>query len=290
MNRECSIIINRFSGNYSERRVRDVVSLLESRGFSPRLTVVGNIDEATICARRECTYEPDPFLVVAGGDGTVNGVINGVTPGIATLAVIPFGTSNVLARELNIGSIEEGLAKIARGETRPACVGLLEKEGFRRYFILMAGIGFDGFTVEGVSFRRKRFLGKGAYLLSALHHLVKIDKELMRVSTNDGSFECNSLIVCNSAKYAGNFMLAPECSLFEPNLTALYVKRGRRGTYIRTAVKLLMQLDLRSADVCLLKSAELTVNGTKPVQVDGDYLCRGPVKIRAVPDFVRLIV
>jgi diacylglycerol kinase family enzyme len=62
--------------------------------------------------------EAEPYIVVAGGDGTINAVLNGLLPGRATLAVIPVGTANVLTQELGIFFIDDALRRIVAGATR----------------------------------------------------------------------------------------------------------------------------------------------------------------------------
>ena len=74
--------------------------------------MTGPDDARRVCAEIEAAAE-NPLVIVAGGDGTVNAVVNALTPGRATLAVLPVGTANVLALELGITSVADGIARIA---------------------------------------------------------------------------------------------------------------------------------------------------------------------------------
>ncbi len=289
MTKACTVIINRLSGTFSEEKADKVRSFLISKGKAPRLCFIHNLDEATEISRKACRETSDPFIIVGGGDGTVNGAINGLTPGAATLAILPFGTSNVLSRELEIHSLDDALQRIARGRARPTPAGLLVNEKTRRYFILMAGIGFDGAVVRGVAFREKRMLGKAAYVLSAIRQLMKMDKEMTEVIADGMKYDCHSLIICNSSKYAGKFVLTPEADLFEPRFRAVCIESRDRCTYLRAAMSLLDGKGMRGPGVRTLTARELAISGCKPVQVDGDYLCDSPVRISIVPDFVSLI-
>ncbi len=290
MARHCAVIFNRLSGSYSEKNADKVKSFLDARGLAPSLYLTGDLDEATSIARQVCSLSRDPLIIVGGGDGTVNGVLNGLLPGAATMAVLPFGTANVLARELDIDSIDDALLKIAQGEARNASAGLIEKENRRRYFLLMAGIGFDASVVKGVRFREKRLLGKGAYVLSAIREFAGWDNDLMEVVADGENTVCHSLIVCNCSRYAGKFTIAPEASMFEPVLDALCIQDAGRANLLKTAARLITGRGVHGAGVRALRPQQLAVSGNKPVQVDGDYFCQAPVKISVVPDFVRLIV
>jgi diacylglycerol kinase (ATP) len=287
---DCAVIINRLSGTYSDEKADQVKSFLEGRGLSPWLFFTHDLDEATAIARRICSESPNPLIIVGGGDGTINGVLNGLAPGAATMAILPFGTSNVLTRELAIRSLEDALQRIEKADSRPVSVGLMEKGGLRRYFLLMAGIGFDGSVVQGVRFREKKLLRKGAYVLSAIRHIVRWDKSLMEVTDENGTRRCHSLIVCNCSKYAGEFMIAPRASLFDPAFEAVCIWSPKRRSYLNAALKMLTGKTPRGAGMCSFRTRELTISGDKPVQIDGDFYCRTPVKISIVPEFVRLIV
>lgn len=290
MQDNCSLIINRLSGSYSPEKTESVKSFLESLGMRHRLYLTQNLDEATAIARRICSESRDPFIIVGGGDGTVNGVLNGLSPGAATMAVLPFGTANVLARELAITTFDDALMKIARGSFRSVSAGLIEKDTIRKYFLLMAGIGFDASVVKGVRFREKKLLGKAAYVLSAVRNLIMWEKDIMQVISDSGKYDCHSLIVCNSSRYAGEFIMAPQASLFEPVFDAFCIRGAGRAGFLKAATGLLTGRGLHGAGISALRPRELVVSGNKPVQVDGDYYCHAPVKISVVPDFVRLIV
>jgi diacylglycerol kinase family enzyme len=193
-----------------------VQQALKPAGLEPELLLTGCAEDAPRFASRICAAGDDPLILVAGGDGTLNGVLNGLAPGKATLGVIPLGTSNVLARELEIHSLDDALARIAAGRSRPVSVGELECGGDRRRFLLMAGIGVDGAVVRGVRLKEKRLVGKGAYLLSALREIGAWDRGELKVSGDGHTVSCHSVIVCNASKYGGNFVLAREADLFSP--------------------------------------------------------------------------
>lgn len=286
----CAVIINRLSGSYSEENVDRVKRFLDARGLAPSLYLTGDLNEATEMARNVCSSSRNPLVIVGGGDGTVNGVLNGLAPGAATLAVLPFGTANVLSMELGICSVDDALDRIARGEARSVSVGLIEKEDSRKYFMLMAGIGFDGTVVKGVPFREKRLLGKGAYVLSAIRQLTDWESETMEVVADGETIVCHSLVVCNCSRYAGKFPMAPQASLFEPVFDAFCIESTGRAGMLKAAARLLTGRGLHCAGIRTLRPKRLIVAGNKPLQADGDYYCHGPVTISVVPDFVRLIV
>lgn len=286
----CAVIINPTSGGYAEEKRQALAAALERAGFAPQFLMTAGPDDPARFARRLCAERENPLIIACGGDGTVNGVLNGLEPGRATLAVVPFGTANVLARELGIGSIEEAAARIARGTTRPMAVGLLQTEERRCYFFLMAGIGFDGSVVARVREGEKKRLGKGAYLLSALRCLRSWKTDLLEIAADGERVACHSAVVCNARRYGGDFVLAPGADIFTPDFQVVCVRGASRMGYVRLVLATMRGREPGGDDVRCFACRELTVTGRKAVQVDGDFWGYLPVRITAVAEFVRLIV
>jgi diacylglycerol kinase (ATP) len=288
--RVCTLIINPASGGYSEDKMRKVLAALESGGLAPEVLFTKSAGEASLIARRICSERGEPLIVACGGDGTVNEVINGLEPEKATLAVLPLGTANVLARELGIVSRADAVARIVAGETRPLTVGLIEAGEIRRRFLLMAGIGVDGAIVRGLRLGEKRVAGKGAYLLSAARLLCRWEREQLVVTASGRRMECHSVVVCNAARYGGGFVLAPGADLFTPEFQAICIKGDTRSAYLRLALSVVSGRVKENRDIVCFRAGELTLSGRKPVQADGDYFCDAPVRITAMSGFARLVV
>ncbi|HTP64698.1 MAG TPA: diacylglycerol kinase family protein [Geobacteraceae bacterium] len=286
----CSLLINPVSGGYSEEKVRRITAALEAGGLVPELLFTKSAGDFVRLSASICREREEPFIVACGGDGTVNEVINGLEPGRATLAVLPLGTANVLARELGIRSLDDAVARIVRGEVRPLTVGLLEAGEIRRRFVLMAGVGLDGAIVRGVRLTEKRVLGKGAYLLAAARLLRFWERERLQVEVRGRRIDCHSAVVCNAARYGGGFLLAPGTDIFAPGFQILCIAAESRRAYLKLALAVISGRVAHDRNITFSTAEELTISGNKAVQVDGDYCCRTPVRITAHGGFARLIV
>jgi YegS/Rv2252/BmrU family lipid kinase len=262
---------------------------LRRSGLEPELLLTASALDPARFAARICVEEPNPLIIVAGGDGTLNGVLNGLVPGVATLGVIPLGTSNVLARELSIHSVDDALRRLARGEARPIPIGELQCNGNKRRFLLMAGIGVDGAVVQGVRLSEKKRIGKGAYFLSALRVIRAWDSEELQVVGGGRTLSCHSAIVCNAGKYGGNFVLAPGGDIFTPGFQVVCIKGGR-FTYLKLFLLLALGRIAASRSVTTFAATELEVSGGKAVQLDGDFFGCAPLRLTSIPAFVSLIV
>ena len=153
--RKATLISNPKTGRYASRRLRpiqEVASSLESLGITVDLRLTSGPGEATQLAAR-AARNGSSEIIVAGGDGTINEVIQGLAGTKARLAIIPRGTGNVLARELGLPLDDaQAVAVAAKGNSRKIYLGLAidEATNERRHFVLMAGIGLDASVVKRV--------------------------------------------------------------------------------------------------------------------------------------------
>src|SRR4051812_750356 len=112
------LIVNPGSGRYSGSSARDLVAELTRLGLAPQVISARTPGEISRRLRSARSPSQRLFIIVAAGDGTFNAVLNSIQPGTATLAVLPMGTSNVLAAELGIRSLADGIGRIIRGDVR----------------------------------------------------------------------------------------------------------------------------------------------------------------------------
>ena len=287
--RQSVIIANRGSGSFSQKLFDECCSKLESGGVAVQhcfCTCFGEMAEKAA----EFSKSPDsPIVIAAGGDGTINAVLNGLAGNRATCAILPMGTANVMAIELGIKNAKMAVETILSGQPRSFTAGLLQNNSRSSRFFLMAGVGFDGHIVRGVSLKEKQLLGKGAYLFSALRNFVSWDAGEINVTTETEVFNCGSLIVCNASRYGGSFSLAPSANIFSPLFEMVAVKHGSRSSVIRAIAGAAVGLT-ESGQLYRTTASKISVAGMKPVQADGDNWGDSPVEISAEADYAKIIV
>ncbi len=284
------LFVNPASGHHSAERLQFSLERLRAHAVIPEIFEVRT--PAEIYARcgsinKELT---PPLVIVAGGDGTCNAVINGLEPGGATLALLPFGTSNVLAAEIGITSLADALERIIAGRSRSLSVGIIEMEGRSLRFLLMAGIGLDGAVVRDVWPLGKQLLRQGAYVLSALKRVLLWDSTRFEISTPEGTLACHTAIICNASRYGGNFILSPGSSPFMPGLSAVCITGNDRATYLKSALELFRNRAGTCRNLTRINSSIFEIRGTHPIQIDGDFVGYGPARILEFADFARVIV
>jgi len=285
--RRLLIIFNPVAGWRRRRRLAPVLAQLRAHGCALELRETQASGDAE---RFAAEADPGAFdlVVVAGGDGTVNETINGLARSGLPLALIPLGTANVLAAEIGLSTDPAAVARcVALGQPRPIALGAANG----RRFILMAGAGFDAHVVAGVSVPMKRWLGKGAYVLSTLRQLLVFDFPSYEVLTDNKAQRAASVIVTNARYYGGRFVCAPEASLESATLQVCLFERGGRLAALGYALALFSGRLPRLASYRLIAARRIEVRGRpgEPIQVDGDGIGQLNVAIEVLPRALDLV-
>lgn len=237
----------------------------------------------------------DDFDVIAaaGGDGTVNEIVNGLAGKSSSgksiaLGIIPLGTANVLADEIGLSRDAEAITRtLAVGPIRPIHVGRVNG----RRFVMMAGAGFDANVVSGVSLALKKVIGPLAYVWQSAVQAFREDGAGCEVTIDGTVYQTVSVVACNGRRYGGPFIAAPDASLAEDCFHVVLMQgRGWFNT-ARYGAALMLGRISKLHDVRLVKGREVLVRGVPghPVQADGDIVAHLPAKIAVDPEPVQLI-
>lgn len=227
-------------------------------------------------------------VIVLGGDGTLNEVLPAVVGTPLFVALMPGGTANALAHELQLPlRLDRAVDCLTGGCLRTVNVGRAND----RPFLAMAGAGFDARIVESVSSRLKGRLGRLAYVLETVRQLRRYDFAPIRFSTDAGEWDAPFGVVSNSRCYGGGYIMAPDASLDEPTLDlCLFCSRGFRS-YLRYFYRLGRGTHTALPDVIYRKvhRVRLTAAGSAPLQLDGEAAGSLPASIDCLPGALRLV-
>jgi YegS/Rv2252/BmrU family lipid kinase len=287
------LISNPAAKGTSGKRIARASYYLQAKGFQVDVLFTQKKGGAEELARDAIKQSP-AVIIAAGGDGTFNEVANGIAGSGISMAILPLGTSNVLAKELGIPEdIEGALEVVVNGAVRPVSLGKIDvirnASPLSRYFVLMAGIGFDGEAVFRVSDRVKKISGKGSYIYSGIKTLLHHDPSELTLTIDGRTYSGYSAIIGNAAKYGGNFSVTPDAKITDPVLYVCLFKGKRRLDHLRYVYGIVTGTHLRYADVEYLKADHVEITGEAHIQIDGDYFGMTPAKISVAPDALRLI-
>jgi diacylglycerol kinase (ATP) len=287
------LISNPAALNTSERKIAIACRILKSKGYEVERLITKQRGDAETFAKDAQKKSPS-LMITAGGDGTINEVMNGLIGSDIPIAILPLGTTNVLAKELNIPRNVEGAMEIAVSrKPKVISLGKLVLTGRpsspSRHFCLMAGIGYDGETVFRVNEALKKILGKGAYIYSGIMTLLRFNPSELTFTIDGKAYSGYSAIIGNAAKYAGNFKVTPDARLTDPVLYVCLFKGKRRLDLLRYVFGITTKTHLRYKDIEYLKAESIGITGSSHVQIDGDYIGTTPAKVEIVRDALRLV-
>ena len=236
----------------------------------------------------------DRLVIAAGGDGTVNEVLNGLSEG-ATLGILPLGTANVLARELGLPlEPEAACGRILTGNAFRMDIGVAtDGEGTGRRFACMAGIGFDADVIREVGPRLKRYLRSVAFPIAALKVYLRGGLPELRVVDGDTTHVAQFAVVANGRYYGGEFETAEDASLTSGGLEVVLIEKvgllARPDVLARILAKKPLDRTMKSFASGGVRAESAAGGARVPVQIDGEVWGELPMSFRVEPAAVAVI-
>ena len=240
-------------------------------------------------------------LIAAGGDGTLNEVLNGmgdVTDGFerARLGVLPLGTINVFARELGVPTNpDEAWPILQRRNERRIDLPRIETGDLgnpsRTYFAQLAGAGLDARAIQLVNWPLKKKIGPLAYVVAGLKAMTE---EHATLTVSDGTRTATGQLVLigNGSRYGGPFRIFPDADLTDGWLHVCVFPRVNWLTLIRCGLALPFTMKLPRCGVVRLRAKSFTLIGpsARHFEVDGELGAPLPARFTVQPAGLRVLV
>ena len=286
------MIVNPTSGSYVQRsrRVGEALSFLRNHGWQVNLKLTGAPGDARRLAREAVVEEVDVVIVV-GGDGTINEVIQELAGSETALGVLPFGTVNVWARESGIPLTDAGaLDVLVNGRTRQVDLGCVNGH----YFLLMVGIGFDGEVTHAVEKRPIKRLGVLGYLLVGTWLGLGYESFRVYMTINGRLIKKHALqvIIGNTQLYGGTIKYTWQAKCDDGLLDVCVVRKRSMLGRITVFVDFMLHRKRRRQWVSYAKCKAVEIRTRKPVaiQVDGEPFGYTPARFTIAPKVLKVII
>jgi len=283
------IIANPASRTFSLSRIREAEVFLQQQGFGTKLFLTQYKDHAQLLARQ--ALEKNPYCITAaGGDGTINEIINGMVRSAVPLGILPLGTTNVLARELSLPLDAIGAMKrMINSAPQYISLGRISLSAGDRFFCLMAGIGFDARAVFDVSRRLKKYSGEAAYIISGIRNLIRYSPEKLIITADGTTHDAYTAIIGKASRYGGDFRVTPDADIREASLHLCMLAGARRTDLLRFAFGIVTGDHLKDPDVVHLKAYEIAISGHAHIQIDGDYIGETPARFSVERNALKIL-
>jgi diacylglycerol kinase (ATP) len=233
--------------------------------------------EAETLARRAAT-EGYRKIVAAGGDGTVNEVVNGIAGSKAVLGLLPIGTMNVFATELGLPTHDLNLCwNIVQSEnTRLVDLPVAN----RKFFVQLAGVGLDAQVVKETSTKLRRNVGPVSYLVAAAQIASRQPPRLFIASENASINEGSFVLIGNGRLYGGPFPFFKQAVIDDGLFDVVVFKRLGYLEIIKYLQDVIFSSEIRTPEVEYFQTRRLRVESDEPVpvEVDGELVGNCPVE------------
>jgi YegS/Rv2252/BmrU family lipid kinase len=231
---------------------------------------------------REAASGGAGVVFACGGDGTVNEVVNGLAGSACALGVLRGGMGDVFAKEAGIPKAPEKALRLQlNGERRRFDLGIAGE----RYFLLMAGIGFDAEVVRSVPDDWKKRLGSTSYAVWGAKRLAAYRSKRVSLRIDGAARETELFwaLLGNTRSYGGIVDITAGAKADDGLLDAYLFEGGGLAWEAATALRLALrrQDGARGVSFCRLKEMEVETAGLA-VQVDGEYIGETPMRFSVV--------
>ncbi|MBF0466174.1 MAG: YegS/Rv2252/BmrU family lipid kinase [Nitrospirae bacterium] len=286
------VIVNPIAGSYTKKKYDSLCAALTDGGmefdiFSTQKK--GDAEMRALSAVKESTHS---VILVCGGDGTANEVVNAAAFSDTPVGFLPFGLTNVICREVGTQKpIPEAIKVILNGTVKSVALGKvtsMETEK-HKYFISMAGFGFDGKSVFGLNRRLKVRFGIWAYIFSGLQSLLNYVPDDIGLRVEDFVYEATSVIVSNGSRYGGDFRIAPDANILNAALYASVFNGQNRVELFRDVISVLSGQSCRCRNIKHIQCRHVTIDTPVHAQIDGDYLGKGTWKVETAGNALKVI-
>jgi len=234
------------------------------------------------------------LFVAAGGDGTVSEVAGGLVESGKPLGIIPVGTGNAVARDLEIPLNVEKSVRLLVGEHSFKGVDTLQVDGF--FSVLSVSVGLSAQMMSATDSPMKRQVGRLAYIWAGLEQLIGLRTQSVTVVVDGrrNRVRATEVMVLNSGAIALADMRWAEDVRLDDGKMEIYALRARSLFDLLGSLWNLLFMRSRSDPRTWRQSAEDSViiraSTPLPLQVDGDVVGETPVEIRMLPRSLKVIV
>ena len=266
------------------------IALLEARGVRIAASYPAESGDELVARVRRAVDDGHPYVVVAGGDGSMTSVVGAFAHATSTLGVLPLGTGNSFAQSLGIApTLEAAVDAIVDGKIARVDLGTVNG----RYFANFATIGLSSTIARATKDRLKKYLGPLAYVVAGVGPLLRSRSFDARVTWGGGNahVRTHQIIVANG-RYFGFTPILPDASIVDGEL-ALFTTRGcSRWEIARMFVAFHRHRQTTLADAEYFSAPEIVVDAmpAQDLDLDGEPFGETPARFAIDARALRVLV
>ena len=284
------LIINPISGTESKKNIPEMVAAAyDQKKFDLVIRITGYPGHATEIAQ-QAVKEQYRYVLTAGGDGTVNEVARSLVNSDTSLGIIPFGSGNGLARELDIPmDAEKALEIILKGKSRTIDYGIANEQ----IFFCTCGFGFDAFISDKFAEEKKR--GPLGYLRNILESAVDFKSEEYELTHDEGTLTERAFVLtcANASQYGNEAYIAPGASMDDGKMNVSILKPLNALEIPQTTLQLFTRNIDKNSKMTTLVTRKLTIKRSRAglMHVDGEPVESGrEINVEIIQKGLKVVV
>jgi diacylglycerol kinase (ATP) len=229
------------------------------------------------------------LIIACGGDGTLNEIIGGLAGSSVPMLILPGGTANVLAKDLNIPKgFLSSLTLLTQGKIQRITLGKANS----RYFSVMIGVGVDAAIAAAAHPGVKKRVGQGAFWLAGIQQFFSYTYPVFEVHTPARTYRGTFAVIARARSYGGPIELVPQADLFSDRFDVCLFEKSGRLAYLRYIFFVFLRHHTRLPDVKCFSAESLKVTGPPETwaQADGELIGHPPLEISLERNALSLII
>jgi len=297
------VIVNPVAGAYSTRRKWPRISkLLRHVGLSFDYEYTEGVGHAIEIARVAAS-DGYRYVVVVGGDGTVNEVANGILYSTGSsntsLGIVSTGTGSDFARSVGIPRDYATACSFLTSSRRLLIdVGVVEYkskgQSLQRFFVNASGVGFDAAVVEATERLPKYFGGTIPYVAGLLRTLFGYRNKsvVVHLGNKVEAKRILSVVVANGCYFGGGMYIAPQAELNDSLLDVMTVGDIGKFELLKALPKVYKGTHINHPKVRMEKATHVIIESSERILVhaDGELLGEGPASLWLMPAALSIVV
>lgn len=254
--------------------------------------------QAVVNTARSAVENQFDLIVAAGGDGTINAVVNGLSEhdGELPLAILPLGTGNDLARTLAIPDDADLAAElVSSGQVRRIDRVCLETGGRRTHYVNMASAGFSGEVLRWTTEEIKKWWGSLAYVRGVAEKIGELQAYQVILSMDNQPVmheELYNVVLANGRTTSGGMMLAPYANVEDGLLEVLLLRADGVVDLAVLAAEFFARRHLEGERIIYGRASRVQIQSEPPMpfSLDGDLVTDEPVTVTVERQAIPVIV
>lgn len=239
---------------------------------------------------KHASDEGADIVVAAGGDGTCGEVVNGIAGGQAAFGVIPVGTGNDFARTIGVfGELETAIDILFSDHSRMVDLGKIGD----RWFLNVAGCGFDAKVAERVNRGYRHLNDSMAYIAGVLQTLISFKSPHFKLTMDGSTYESDGMLctIANAPSYGGGMRVAPQAEIDDGVLDICFLKHAGRIEFLRAFPKVFKGEHVTHPKVRMFhaKRGRVETIPPMPILVDGEVIGETPVDFEIKPHIIKVM-